>query len=424
MRKMLTIVRREYLSRLKTKGFVIGTVLTPVLLLSFRLVPEWLMAREPDQPKRIAVIDQTHEILEALRANVNDKNENGDLLYTFFNYEAPPEELEKAKNALSEQVAQGALDGYIIIPSSVYEDGKVEYFSKSVTNFRDNGRIRSGLSHVVTESRIQKSGMHSEQVRQLVQRVPLRTVRTSGGKEQEESGQTEKLVWLMVMLIYMAMIIYGQIVMRSVIEEKSSRVIESVISSIKPFHLMAGKILGIGALGLTQYAIWALVLGLLPHMGGLFAGKNAMGMLATLPALPLQSLAFFIVFFVLGYFLFATMYAAVGAMVNSEQEAQQLVFPVVMLVIIPLLFTLYIISNPNSRMAVVLSLIPFFAPLTMFARVVVLTPPAWQIALSIVLLIATILAMIWLVGRIYRVGVLMYGKRPTLPELLKWIKYA
>ena len=424
MRKMLTIVRREFLSRLKTKGFIIGTVLTPVLLLSFRLVPEWLMAREPDQPKRIAVIDQTHELLEALRANVKDQNENGELLYQFIPHQAPAAELEKAKNALSEQVARGALDGYLVIPATVYAEGKAEYFSKSVTNFRDNGRIRSGLSEVVAERRIQNSGLNAEQVRQLVQRVPLRTVRTAGGTEQEDSGQTEMLVWLMVMLIYMAMIIYGQIVMRSVIEEKSSRVIESVISSVKPFHLMAGKILGIGALGLTQYAIWALMLGLLPRVGGMFAGHGAMGALARVPALPLHHMAFFILFFVLGYFLFATMFAGVGAMVNSDQEAQQLVVPVVMLVVIPLLFTFYIVGNPTSQMSTILSLIPFLAPLTMFARVVVLTPPAWEIALSILLLLATILAMIWLVGRIYRVGVLMYGKRPTLPELLKWIRYA
>jgi len=428
MDKMLTIMRREYFSRLKTKGFVIGTILTPVLLLALRLVPEWMMSQDPDQPKRIAVIDQTNEILDSLSINLSGKNESGEPLYTLIKHEVRPEELETAKDTLSQQVAQGRLDGYIIIPASVYQDGKADYYSKSVTNFRDHGRVRSALSRAVTEWRIQKSGLNSEQVRQLVRRVPLRTVRTEGGKEQEDTGQTEKLVWLLVMLIYMAMIVYGQIVMRSVIEEKSSRVIESVISSIKPFHLMAGKIFGIGALGLTQYMIWALVLGLLPHVGrqlaGLFGGNTAVGVFSILPALPGISLAFFIIFFVLGYFLFAAMFAAVGAMVNSEQEAQQLVVPVVMLVVVPLMFTFYIIGNPNSRVSVILSLIPFFAPLAMFARIVVHTPPAWQIALGILLLVAAILGMIWLVGRIYRVGVLMYGKRPTLPEVIKWIKYA
>jgi len=428
MDKMLTILRREDFSRLKTKGFIIGTILTPVLLLSFRLVPEWLMSRQPEEVKRIAVIDLTRETFDSLRVALNDKNEKGEALFDLFEYKAPALDLEAAKAVLSEQVAQGALDSYIIIPDSVYAHGKAEFYGKNVTNFRLNGRVRAALTRVVTERRIRESGLQSAQVHELVRRVPLRTVRTSGGQELEDTGQTEKLVWLMVMLIYMALIVYGQIVMRSVIEEKSSRVIESVISSVKPFQLMAGKIFGIGALGLTQYLIWALVLGALPRWGGrvagALAGQNAAGAFSALPQLPVASLAFFIIFFVLGYFLFAALFAGVGAMVNSEQEAQQFVIPVVMLVVVPLLFTFYIIGNPNSRMAVILSLIPFFAPLTMFARVVVLMPPVWQVALSMLLLVVTILGMIWLVGRIYRVGVLMYGKRPTLPELLKWIRYA
>jgi ABC-2 type transport system permease protein len=216
--------------------------------------------------------------------------------------------------------------------------------------------------------------------------------------------------------------------MRSVIEEKSSRVIESVIASVKPFHLMAGKILGVGALGLTQYSLWALVMGLLSLYGvkftALFASDPATAANLTMPTVAPGILLFFILFFVLGYFLFSAIFAGLGAMVNSDQEAQQLVFPVIMLVIIPFLCTFYIIENPDTQMSVVLSLIPFFAPMTMFARIVVLTPPAWEIALCLALLVATIVGTIWLVGRIFRVGVLMYGKRPSLPEVIKWIRYA
>ncbi|MDZ7343381.1 MAG: ABC transporter permease, partial [candidate division KSB1 bacterium] len=330
---------------------------------------------------------------------------------------------------LSEQVDKNHLDGYLIIPASIFEDGNAEYYGKSVTNFNENRRIRSAISRAVTERRIQQSGLNSEQVRQLVRRVELRTFRiTEGGKEEEEAGQTELLVWILVMFIYMAMLIYGQIVMRSVIEEKNSRVIESVISSVKPFHLMAGKILGIGALGLTQYALWALVMGLLSLYGvkaaTLFTSKAANASAFPMPAIPLETLIFFVVFFVLGYFIFAVMYAGLGAMVNSEEEAQQLVFPMVILVIVPMLCTTFIINNPSSQLSVILSLIPFFSPITMFARIVVQMPPLWQIGVCLALTIATIFGMIWIVGRIYRVGVLMYGKRPSLPEVIKWIKYA
>ncbi len=429
MDKMWTVMRREFFSRVKTKGFIIGTILTPLFLVAMMVVPGLLMFLKSDKPKTIAVIDQTGEILDSLRVNLDEKNQAGQPLYNFVTREAPPPGLDAAKKSLSESVDKGELDGYIIIPAAIYEEGQAQYYGKSVTNFRENNRIRSVISRAVTEKRIQRSGLESEKIHQMVRRVPLRTYRVAeGGKQEIDEGRTEIVVWILVVFIYMAMLVYGQFVMRSVIEEKTSRVIESVVSSVKPFHLMAGKILGVGALGLTQYSLWALVMGLLSLYGvklaGVFTPKAASTPDFTMPALPLETLIFFIVFFVLGYLLFATLYAAVGAMVNSEQEAQQFVFPVIMLVIVPFLFTTYIIGNPDSRMAVILSLIPFFAPITMFGRIVVQTPPVWQIALCLLLMAVTIIGMIWIVGRIFRVGVLMYGKRPTLPEIIKWIKYA
>jgi len=429
MDKLFTVVRREYLSRLKTKGFIIGTLLTPILLIAMMVLPGLLMFLKSDQPKHIAVIDQTGAILDSLIVNLSERNEAGERLYNFVKHEVGAEEIEAAQKALSDDVDAGKLDGFIIIPASIYAEGGADYYGKSVTNFRENGRLRSVISRAVTERRIQQSGLSSEQVRQLVRRVDLRTFRLAeGGKEEEDRGSTQALVWILVMFIYMAMLIYGQVVMRSVIEEKSSRVIESVISSVKPFQLMAGKILGVGALGLTQYSIWALAMGLLSlygiKMASVFAPKMANASDFIMPAVAPEHLIFFIVFFVLGYFLFAAIYAAVGAMVNSEQEAQQFVFPVIMLVIIPFMTIWHIIGSPNSQTSVILSLVPFFAPITMFARILVQMPPAWQIALCLGLMVATIVGMIWVVGRIYRVGVLMYGKRPTLPEIIKWIKYA
>jgi ABC-2 type transport system permease protein len=387
------------------------------------------MFLKSDQPKAIAAVDQTGETLDSLQVHLDDKNEAGRRLYDFIKYEAAPAELDSVKKILAASVDVGGLDGYIIIPASIYEDGQADYYGKSVTNFRENSRMRSVISRAVTEKRIQRSGLDSKQIHQLVRRVQLRTFRIAeGGREEVDEGRTQALVWILVAFIYMAMLIYGQIVMRSVIEEKTSRVIESVISSIKPFHLMAGKILGVGALGLTQYALWALAMGLLSLYGvkvmNVFAPRFSSGSDFTMPAVPPEILVFFIVFFVLGYFLFATIYAAVGAMVNSDQEAQQFVFPVVMLVVVPFLFTSYIIGNSNSQLAVMLSLVPFFAPIIMFGRMIVQMPPIWQVALCLALMVTTIVGMIWVAGRIYRVGVLMYGKRPTVPEIIKWIKYA
>lgn len=425
MNKMWTALRREYLSRVKTKGFIIGTILFPVFLGVMFVVPTLMMLIKSDKPKQIAVVDQTNEILDSLRTALSDTNETGQALYNLVPHESV--DLASAKNTLAASVQEGGLDGYIIIPSAIYEKGEAEYYGKTVTNFRENERIESALNRVVTDKRLQSSGLEPERVRDLMREVNLKAIPlTDDGKEGNSAGATFAIAYFLGFFIYMAMFIYGALLQRSVIEEKTSRVIESVISSIKPFHLMAAKILGVGAVGLTQFLIWAIVMGLLSLYGvqvaSAFGSKAGAG--AALPTVSLDILFFFVLFFVLGYFLYATIYAGVGAMVNSEQEAQQLMMPISMFIIAPILLIMYVIGNPSSQASVLLSLVPFFAPILMLARIVVATPPAWQILLCIVLLIATIVGLIWVVGRIYRVGVLMYGKRPTLPELLKWIRYA
>ncbi len=427
MNKMWTALRREYLSRVKTKGFIIGTILFPVFLAVMFVVPTLMMLIKSDKPKQIAVIDQTGEILDSLRVSLSDKNEAGDLLYNLIPHDA--EDLEAAKNTLSVSVEAGGLDGYIIIPATIYEEGVAEYYGKSVTNFQENRSFQNAITRAVTEKRIQRSGLESEKVRQMVRGVDLQTFRVGpGGKEEKDEGMTFGIAYFLGFFIYMAMFIYGALVQRSVIEEKTSRVIESVISSIKPFQLMAAKILGVGAVGLTQFMIWAIAIGLLSLYGvqaaSIFAPKAGAAQGFHMPTVSLGVLTFFVLFFVLGYFLYATIYAGVGAMVNSEQEAQQLMLPISMFIIAPILLIMYVIGNPSSQASVILSLVPFFAPILMLARIVVETPPVWQIALCLVLMVGTIVGLIWVVGRIYRVGVLMYGKRPTLPEILKWIRYA
>lgn len=223
----------------------------------------------------------------------------------------------------------------------------------------------------------------------------------------------------LMMMIYMTVIIYGVAVMRSVIEEKTSRVVEVLLSSVSSMELMAGKILGVGAVGLTQVLIWA-SFGAVIGSPMIMAAKSMMKDVH----LPVAVIIAFPVFFVLGYLLYSTMYAAVGAMVNSDEEAQQMQWPVLAPLVSCAVFASMVIRTPNSPFAQALSIFPLTSPIIMFVRITVATPPTWQIALSVGLLIATIYGMVALCSRIYRVGILMYGKRPTLPEILKWIKYA
>ncbi|MDZ7289877.1 MAG: ABC transporter permease [candidate division KSB1 bacterium] len=429
MKKMWTVLRREYLSRVKTKGFVIGTILLPLFMLAIFILPTLFMFLKSDKPKQIAVIDLTGMVFDSLFVTLSDTNQAGQRLYNFVKHQIAAEDLEATKERLRAAVNQKGLDGFIVIPANIFEDGTAEYQAKSVSNFRENEAIRDAINRVVTDTRIRRSGLDTETIRQMVRRIKFTTKRvTPEGKEEKDEGFTFAIAYFLGFFIYMSMFIYGAIVMRSVIEEKTSRVVESVVSSVKPFQLMAGKIFGVGAVGLTQFLIWAIVMGLLSLYGlqvvGLFAPKMAGAQNIDLPSVSLGVLGFFVIFFVLGYFLYSTLYAGIGAMVNSDQEAQQLLIPVSLFIVVPILLMTYIIGNPSSQTAVILSLVPFFAPIIMLARIVVEMPPLWQIVVCLAIMVVTILGLIWIVGRIYRVGVLMYGKRPTLPEIIKWIKYA
>jgi ABC-2 type transport system permease protein len=221
-------------------------------------------------------------------------------------------------------------------------------------------------------------------------------------------------------LIYISIFIYGAYIMRGVLEEKNNRIVEVIVSSVRPTTLMLGKILGIGLVGLTQYAVWA-CLALAVTVPGAVA---MLGMTEGLPHIPVQTIGAFVLFFILGYFLYSSLYAALSAPFNTEQEAQQFVMIPGMMLILTSTTWFFAFNQPNGTLATVLSFFPFTAPLMMFMRISVQTPPLWQIATSVALLVATIVAVAWFAGRIYRVGILMYGKKPTLPEIFRWAMQA
>jgi ABC-2 type transport system permease protein len=280
---------------------------------------------------------------------------------------------------------------------------------------------------VVRTIRLEDSGLEPALVNKLIRDVGLKTYKVSSrGEESEDRGATFAMTYIMVFMLYMVILIYGASISRKVLEEKTTRVIEMVVSSVKPFQLMAGKILGVGSAGLLQFSLWAGFM-LLASSYRVKIGE-AFGLdpsqLTGLPSLPYSVLVFYVVFFILGYLLFSTLYAAIGAMVNSDQEAQQLSMPIVMFLVLPMVMMIYIIRAPDSVLSVTLSMIPFFAPTIMFMRISIMMPPWWEVALSLGILLATILAMVWLSGKIFRVGILMYGKRPSLPEIVKWLRYS
>jgi ABC-2 type transport system permease protein len=265
--------------------------------------------------------------------------------------------------------------------------------------------------------RLTHNGMGVSDVDSLMQPV---TVDTTQAGKHADTVSSFVAIYVLFLLMYMVILLYGMNVARSIIEEKTSRVFEVLLATIRPEEMMAGKVIGVGSVGLTQVAVWlftAAVLTSASIMGALGGGRIHV-------ALSAMQIIFFVVYFLLGYLLYSSIAAALGAMVNSEQELQQLN----MFLVMPLAGCMFalapVITNPSGLVARIISLIPFCAPLIMYLRISLATPPAWEIALSIALMIATIYAVLWVASRIYRVGILMYGKKPNLPEIMRWLKYS
>lgn len=422
MRKILSVIKREYLQIVRTKGFIIGTILGPVLMAALIGIPILGQIISVGEQETIGVIDLSQEVFEDFEKKLDHKLKDGRRQYILKEYK-PSADIGELREKLREEVLDKSLSAYIFIPIDVSEGGEAEYVSEHVTDFEELKDIHGTLNNVVIGKRLRKEGLDPQKIGQYIRPVRLTPVKATKKGEERETGGTFIYSYVLVLILYITLFFYGAIIMRGVIEEKSSRVVEVILSSLKPFQLMVGKILGIGAVGLTQYTIWALF--------GIVAFKYNKSLLPgflqssdfSLPSIPVYIFIYFVIFFILGYFLYATLYAAVGSMVNSEKEAQQLLLPISMFLIIPMLLMIFIMRSPNSMFSVVLSLIPFFAPILMLLRVCVLLPPFVQLGGSIILLALTIIVMIWIVAKIYRVGILMYGKPPKLQEIVKWIRY-
>jgi ABC-2 type transport system permease protein len=423
MRKILAVIRREYLQIVKTKGFIIGTVLGPVIISLFILIPMAVSLMDIEKQETLGVIDMQGDVFTDLDEALNVKLKDGRRRFVLERYRVEGD-MENLREGLNQKILNEELSGYIVIPEDVESGGQAEFVSQHVSDFDKIGRIQEALNSVVVAKRLQKAGLDPGEVSGYMRRVNFSTKKVTERGLEEETGGTFIISYILVLILYMTLIFYGQAILRGVLQEKTSRVVEIVLSSLKPFQLMAGKILGIAAVGLTQYAIWVLFgLGLTRFSGSLMSGIFPQAQGFNIPSIPAYIFVYFILFFLLGYFLYATLYAAIGSMVNSEQESQQLAGPVTMVLVIPILLMVFVMRSPDSTVAVVLSLIPFFSPILMLMRVTTLLPPFIEIFASIVLMLLTIVFMIWLTSKIYRVGLLMYGKRPGFKEIIKWVKY-
>jgi len=305
-----------------------------------------------------------------------------------------------------------------------FQDQPVEYHARSVSNLFTQSVLKGKLSEVVRQERLRQAGIDPVRVDELSRSVTLESQKVSAkGSRAEGSLGAAALAMVLFFILYISILVWGQQVMQGVIEEKGSRVIEVLISCVTPFELMLGKLIGICLLGLTQLGVWLGTM-LVITAPGLAASFALLPKGVSLPTLAPVMLINFVLLFILGFLAYATIYAAIGASFNNVQEAQQASGLAMVFVIIPVMVMYPVINDPNSTMATVLSLIPMFTPLLMPLRIAIDMPPAWQLALAYALTIGFVLAMVWVCARIYRVGILMYGKKPTFAEIWKWTKYA
>lgn len=407
------VIRREYLQRVRSKWFVIGTLAAPVLMTAFIIVPAFFAAQGERSDRRLAVVDETGLLYDALAARLERVGYRAEAV-------APAD-----RAALDARLREGELPAYLVLDQATLDRGRAVLHAENAPSTLRRSLLSQVIGQAAVEARL--GAETAAEVRGLLDGADLEVRVVEGGGGGMEDPRIV-LAYMGSFVLYIVVLLYSASVMRSVLEEKTSRVVEVVISSIRPFELMLGKILGVGAVGLTQLAVWV-------AMGALFAGIGIPALLTARPELAELSqvvdilpgvgfLALFLVYFLGGYFIFSGLYAAVGAMCSTEEEAQQAQFPVMMLLIVPVVVLVGVVEAPNSTASVVLSLIPFFSPVLMFARAAGGVAPAWQIGLSFVLMALTVAAVAWVAGRIYKVGILMAGKRPTLPELWRWVREA
>ena len=436
LKNVAVIAKREYMQRVKTKAFWITTLILPLFVTSISIVPT-LLLKNSKASQKIVVVDETGKVGSALVAKMNSqvteapkKQEFGrrggeDQMVSFdAETEAPGADRTAQRADLDKRVMGKQIDAWVWVGPEVFQNKPVEYHARSVSNVLTQAALRDDLSEVVRQVRFRDAGIDSARVDELSRSVKLETQKVSASGSRAEGGLgAAALAMVLFFILYISIIMWGQQVMQGVLEEKGSRVIEVVISCVTPFELMMGKLLGICLLGLTQLGVWLATV-LVVTTPGLVAAVMVLPAGVSLPTLSPVMLINFVLLFILGFLAYATLYAGIGASFNNIQEAQQAAGLAMTFVIIPVMVMYPVINDPNSRMATVLSLIPMFTPLLMPLRIAIDMPPLWQLALAYALTIGFVIGMVWICARIYRVGILMYGKKPTFAEIWKWTRYA
>ena len=418
MRKVWVVIRREFVERIRTRWFWVMALLGPLFFAAVFVLPTVLASR--GGVRQIVVVDATTGPVGARITHLlNDS--------PMFRAQRVPASGEVV-DSLTTEVEQKRLGGFLVVTDAAADSGKAEYRGSNVSGFATVGALERTIGEVVSAVRLEREGVDPRVVARARIPVRLETKKIAGGKTTgETAAQSFSLAYFMGIILYTAILLYGINVMSSVLEEKTTRIVEVLVSSLRPFQLMLGKVLGVGAVSIFQFLIWGVSARLLfTHRPAFLTGRDVgeADQIFQVPHVSGATAAVFITYFLGGFFLYSAMFAAVGAISSSEQEARQAQQPISWLLVLSFVSMFGMLNDPGSAFAITLSLIPFSSPIAMPVRWVAGNLPTYEVALSLAILGVSIVVVTWIAARIYRVGILMTGKRPNLRELVRWVRAA
>lgn len=416
------VVKREFLAFVRTKGFVIGTLFGPLILSLFLVLP--VLFSRGGGSREVVIVDAAGDDLGRAVATALAPGEEGVGRYRVRVISPLPDGADSLRASLRRRALAEEIDGWLWLPSDLDAGATVRYEGRHATSFRDVRELRGAVGEAVRAERLRASGIDPEILADAMRPVELEA---RGLQAQEASQGTPDEIFFaaqfMAVALYLVILLYGNAILRGVREEKENRVVELVLSSVRPETLMAGKVFGVGAAGLLQVSVWVGFAALGLAFGEQIATAIG-GSLPEVPSVPWRAGALFLLFFTGGYFLYASIYAALGAVATSGQEAQNLQYPAIVPLFVGFMMVFAVLDDPGSALATAGTLIPFTAPLVVPVRELVAPLPAWELALSVVLLAATCVLFVWLGGKVYKVTILASGQRPKLRKIWRWVRAA
>ncbi|MBU2446425.1 MAG: ABC transporter permease [Bacteroidetes bacterium] len=411
MRKVFSVAKWEYLEKVKTKAFLIFMILFPVILVGMAFIPALLRLEEESETKAFGFIECNISIFTDFVESIEEyKTKNNQPSYIFRKVQNSENNCEANKSSADKFVFDKKIDGYVLIKQVATDSVIMEFRGENVSNVKDINRFENKLNQIISERKIISAGLSPELVESFRKKFEIKPVKISKSGEEKETSFMETFwsSYIFVLLLMMMIIFTGGMLVRSVVEEKSNRIIEVLVSSCTADQLMAGKIIGLSALGLTQIIVWGL-------LGIAISGPVGASFIN------LENLILIFIYFALGYVFYAAIFVAIGSLANTEQEAQQFTSYVSLILVIPIMLSFQIMNEPNSDLVKILSYIPFTTAPIMTMKINIVQPPLIEFILTIGVMLVGILIVIFIAGKIFRVGILSYGKSPKLKEIFYWI---